>query len=87
MGLFGDDKKVSKDELKDVRSRLSQKGFDKTELDDVDKVFHGELNERGGGATAKDVKDNVDWMRKNMGKHHFSKEEIDRIEQEMKKKL
>lgn len=86
MGLFGDDKKVSKNELKDVRTRLSQKGFDKTELDDVDKIFHGELNEQGGAA-AKDVKANVDWMRKNMGKHHFSSREIDTMEQELKKKL
>ena len=87
MGVFGDEKKVSKDELKDVRSRLAQKGFDKTERDDVDKIFHGELDEHGGGATAKDIKNNIDWMRKNMSKHHFSSQEIDIMEQELKKKL
>lgn len=87
MGLFGGEKRVSKDEFKKVRSSLYGDGLTDHKLDDVQNIFHGDMNQGQHGTTAKDLNDALDYMRKNMDKHHLTAEDLDKVEHEMKKRL
>lgn len=90
MGLFDPVKpKVSKKEFARTSTYLRSQGFSASDISNVKKTFRGDLDEAdmGAGIDPKELARGVDWLRSNMGKHSLSKTQIDKLEENMKKKL
>ena len=92
MGIFFDDAKprVSKFEWPKVRSALYSENFTAEELNKIEEIFRGDMDEsreEDKGIDAKEVSVGIEWMRKNMSKHHISSHHIDLLETQLKKYL
>lgn len=89
--LFGSSKpKISSVEFQKVLSSLSSSGFSREDLDNVKKIFLGDM-ERGSsyerGVDAKEIAERIAWLRQNMSKHTLSPHQIDTLEETLKKHL
>ncbi|OHA06633.1 MAG: hypothetical protein A2934_01030 [Candidatus Sungbacteria bacterium RIFCSPLOWO2_01_FULL_47_10] len=90
MGFFTTDPKITEEEMRQIRSKLISRGFTARELDDVEKVFRGDMesasaNERG--ISKKELEDALKFMRENTSKHSIPSHKIDILEEEMRKKI
>ena len=91
MGLFFNTTKprVTKEEWKKVRGNLySLHHFTTRELDQVEEIFRGDLdevNEIDKGIDANELVKGLQFMRDHMSVHHISKEKINALEIEMLK--
>lgn len=92
MGIFfGDSKpKVSKDEFKKIRNALYGRGLSSKEINEVEKIFHGDLHESSFsdvGISDSEIDRGITWLKSHMSSHTFSPEQISIIEEELRKKL
>ena len=91
MGMFGPDKKrVTKREMKEVRTHLYNEGFNRREIDEVEKVFRGDMHDQQAinkGIDTVEVEGGIKWMRENKSKHNLSDNRINEIEETLKDKL
>ncbi|MFC1751589.1 hypothetical protein ACFLY5_00385 [Patescibacteria group bacterium] len=80
---------VSKNEFRKVRSALASKGYSKTERNDLEAVFRGDLAETGfqSGITSDELKKGVKWLKENKSKHSLSDNEIAEAERLLKERL
>jgi len=87
MGIFGSPKNVNKTEFnKKVRAKLRAAGIKGSRLEEVAKVFHGDLHESGSqqGIDAKEIDRGIAYMRK---KSRLSSDQVDIVEETLKAHL
>ncbi len=89
MSFFFPNHKVSKQEFDEVKSSLSSKGFSREKIDEVIQIFHGDMAEAGDyeGVDAKEVTQELLWLRSNIGKHRLTEKDITVLEEVLKKRL
>lgn len=90
MGLFFNDykPKISNEEFKKVRIALRTSRFTPAEVDRVESIFRGDLQEssdRERGIDKIELERGLKWMRENMSKHKFSEEKMKIIEEKMRR--
>lgn len=88
--MFGDNKpKVSEEELKKAKQELFSQGVDKRKLDQVDKVFHGHMDEPGNehGIDSNEITAGTGFMREHKKDLGITDKDIDNVEKDMRKKL
>jgi len=93
MGIFFDDPKprVSPLEWKKIRNNLySIYHFTTKELDEVEEIFRGDMNEereKEKGIDADELIKGIEYMKTHMSLHRISQQKIDALEKEMMKKI
>lgn len=87
MGFWSSKSKVTKEEFRKVRSALRSQGLSDYDLNDIEKVFRGDLAEADRGIDAQEIKKGIAWLKKNKSKHHLSSDQINKLSQELKKRL
>jgi hypothetical protein len=92
MGFFLDDTKprVTKEEFQKVRSALSANGFTMKELDQVEEIFRGDMDDERDidkGIDEFELKDAIAWMRTHESIHHISSDKISILEKEMSARI
>lgn len=90
MGLFGSRSKISRQEFRESKSHLRNKDhLSRTDIKNVEKIFHGDLNEPGSGRgiDRKELARSITWMRKYPSKHSLSKKQINALEKRLKERL
>ena len=91
MGMFDTSHpSVSKDEFRKAIGHLRDSGFTDTDIHETEMAFEGVLNHpRTGnyGIGAKDIDEQVQWMKANKDKHSLSDHQIDTLHQALKKRL
>ena len=89
--LFGSSKpKVSSVEFKRVRSHLHSNGFSREDINNVEKVFMGDLERSSSyehGIDAKEVAERIKWLREHTSKHSLSPNQINTLEETLKRHL
>lgn len=88
--MFGDNRpKVSEEELKKAKQELYSKGLNKRKLDQVEKVFHGHMDEPGKehGIDAGEVAAGTGYMREHKKDLGMTDKDINDIEEGMRKRL
>jgi len=89
MGWFSSDK-ISREEFKKALWKLRESGmFSNHELDEVENVFRGDMNESGAsaGISKEELKKGIEYLLKNRGNHHLSSDEIAKLEETLKRYL
>ena len=84
------DRYVSKREFKEARRHLYNEGFADHEVDEVEKIFMGDMHESSNahrGIDPNELDRGVAWMRENKSKHNLSDNRINQIEETLKDKL
>ena len=89
MGLFDYKPHISKRSFKQVKINLRKKGFSKKEIDKIEQIFRGDIEESGAhiGIDRSELEKGVNWMRRNPASHGIPKRKIDVLEQELKRKI
>lgn len=89
MGIFDSKKIVSEDEFEDVLRECRSQGFNSRELRELEKIFRGDLFERGSnrGIDRKEMEEALKWMRKNVSNHRILPKKITILEELLKEKL
>ena len=90
MGLFGSSGRFSREEFRKARYKLRADGsFSNHELDEIENVFRGDLHESGSsaGISAEEMKKGIDYLKRHPENHHLSHEEIEKLEQTLKRYL
>lgn len=90
MGFFFSDtpKRVNLEEFKKVRAHLASSGMSHQEIDKVENIFHGDLNEANNnqkGIDAKELDQTIKWMKENRHNHNLSDKDMKLVEETMKK--
>jgi hypothetical protein len=91
MGIFFDSPKprVTQEEWKKVRSSLySLHNFTSKELDEVEEIFRGDMNETrsiDNGIDTDELVKGIQYMRQHMSLHHISQQKMNALEVEMMK--
>jgi len=89
MGIFfGPSAKITPGEFeRELRRALRKQGFSDVDLDEVTKVFQGDLKEGGGGygISKSEFKERMKWLRDNKSKHRLDTKELGQLETEMLK--
>lgn len=87
--LFGKPS-VSENEFKRIKSSLRQKGLSRRDVKEVEKVFHGHIEEAEPsqkGIDKKEAEDGIKWLRENKDSHTLSDSQINTVEEELKKSI
>jgi len=93
MGIFFDDPKprVTALEWKKVRDNLyGEHHFTTKELEEVEGIFRGDMNEereKDKGIDAEELVKGIQYLRAHINIHHISLEKINALEVEMMKKI
>ncbi len=89
MGLFDYKPHVSRRSFKQVRINLRKKGFSKKEIDKIEQIFRGDIEESGAqiGIDRSELEKGINWMKRNPTSHGISKRKINILEQELKRKI
>jgi len=91
MGLFFDSKpRVSKDEFKKKVLPALSSELSHREIKHLEGLFEGDMHEPGRwekGVDKKEIEGKMKWLRGNKRYHSFSDQEIDKIEDVMKRHL
>ncbi|PIR70084.1 MAG: hypothetical protein COU46_03370 [Candidatus Niyogibacteria bacterium CG10_big_fil_rev_8_21_14_0_10_42_19] len=90
MGIFFKDKpKVNREEFKKVRQHLRYEGFHDNDIKDIEKIYHGDIEEGGPdhGIDKKELDRGIKWLKEHKSKHSLSENQIKILEEELKKKL
>jgi len=89
--LFGPTRKiVSKNEFEKVRSRLHSKNFTEKEIDRVEEIFNGDLNESSDiekGIDSKEIERVITWLKDHKNEHTLSDNQIAIVESSMREYL
>ena len=82
MGFFGEKDRVSRKEFKKAIYKLRTHGFSHLEVDEVENVFRGDLHESGSsqGISKEEIKKGISWLKDHTGNHHFSHDQLARLE-------
>jgi len=80
MGFFGSSGKISKSEFSKVCSKLRSRGLSRDNVDDVKKIFGGEITREG-------AERGIRWLREHPSSHHLSPQHISVLNEELKKRL
>jgi len=92
MGIFFNNRKprVSKDEWKKVRNSLSIRGLKLKEIDYIEGLFSGDMNElreSDRGIQEEEIIQRIEWLRKNTNLHTLSEDQIQILEEELRERL
>jgi response regulator of citrate/malate metabolism len=92
MGIFFSNTKprITKEEFQKVRSSLSANGFSARELDEVEEIFRGDMDEERDfdkGIDEKEIEKAIAWMKENENIHKISQSKIDILERELRERL
>lgn len=91
MGLFFDEPRriITKREFQLLKSALHSNGFRRDDINNVIKIFWGDMEEEGvyHGIDQKEVARGIKWLRENMSKHTLSEDQVNILEEKMKKYL
>ncbi|MBU1091359.1 hypothetical protein KKA27_00625 [Patescibacteria group bacterium] len=91
MGLFSSYKRnISRIEFSEACSVLYSTGFSETNVNDVHKVFRGDLDESldsEKGIDAGEIERGIKWLGENKSKHSLSSGQIETLESVLRKKL
>ena len=82
--------KISKKEFKQSATSLRTQGLSSSDITNMKKIFRGDLDEGTAltrGIDKSELERGVQWMRENMSKHTLSKNQIDKMEESLRKKL
>ena len=85
-------KRVTEKEFKQVRSALAGKGFSRINRDRAEAIFKPDMYEKPTSSHKKGLEENeiearLKWLRENKSKHNFSDQQINTLEETLKKKL
>ncbi|OGZ97092.1 MAG: hypothetical protein A3I44_01040 [Candidatus Sungbacteria bacterium RIFCSPLOWO2_02_FULL_51_17] len=92
MGFLFPSHQVTPEEYKKVRSELSQQGMSTRKLDELDKLYRGDMDSSSRassdrGIQPQELEDSIKWLHENKSKHLFDSRDIDMIHETMKKRL
>lgn len=93
MGLFFDDPKprvTQKEWREKIRSRLVDRGLEKKEVDYVESIFHGDMEEvdlKHTGIQVEEIERGISWLQNNRKSHTLNDEQIAIVTEELKKFL
>lgn len=89
MSLFNSQKKVTPEEYKKFQWALKKRGLNSTEIDMVDMLFQGHMEEKGNykGIDKTELESAISWLRGNTEKHKMKEEDMIAIEEELSKYL
>lgn len=93
MGLFFDDPKprvTQKEWREKIRSRLVDRGLEKKEVDYVEGIFHGDMEESDPkhiGIQAEEIERGIVWLKSNRQSHTLNDNQIVIVEEELRKFL
>ena len=82
--------RVTKNEFQKVRSVLMSKGFHPQDITEAEEVFHADLDSDGAswsGISGKEIDAGISWLKNNIGKHRFSEQKIEILENALRGKL
>jgi len=84
--------RITPQKFKKVRSDLAAVGFSVAKRDRLEGIFSGDMNgvvtaTNPRGIDSKELEIKLEWLRDNKNKHNFTDNEIDKIEECMKKYL
>ncbi|TSC80087.1 MAG: hypothetical protein G01um101429_291 [Parcubacteria group bacterium Gr01-1014_29] len=82
--------KVSRREFQKSATNLRAKGLSSSDIANMKKIFRGDLDEGTAltrGIDPKELDRGVKWMRENMSKHTLSKNQVNKLEENLRKKL
>ena len=86
--MFGPSKKiVSNGEFDDLMSDLHSQGFTKSEREEVEKIFRGDLHESSTserGIDSVEIENALKWIRANMSNHDIPTKKVDILEEALK---
>jgi hypothetical protein len=87
MGFFSSSSNINRHEFRKALYKLrTGGGFSNSEIDEVENLFHGDLNEGGGseGISKEELKRGIDYLKKHRGNHHLSSDEIEKLEEALR---
>jgi hypothetical protein len=89
MGLFDYKPHISKRDFKQIKIKLRKKGFSKREIDKVEQIFRGDIEESGPqiGIDRGELEKGINWMRRNKASHGIPERKINILEEELKRKI
>jgi len=90
MGFFSSSDRIDRHEFKKALYKLrASGGFSNSEIDEVENLFRGDLNEDGSsaGISKEELRRGIDYLKKYRGNHHLSSEEIEKLEEALKRYL
>ncbi len=93
MGIFFDDQKprVTKDEWhKKVRNALFGRGLKEKQINYIEGLFSSDMNEKEyhqSGIQEEEIDNHIAWLKANPHLHTLSPEQINLVEEELKKRL
>jgi len=89
MGFFGGSDKITHHEFKRALFHLKEKGFSESQIEQVESVFRGDLDEEGSGSgiSKDELKNGVEWLKEHPDNHHLDSHQIETVEQILKKYL
>jgi len=86
--------RVSRDEFSKALSTLRRNGLSDTDIKDIRNASSGHFDREQGGILSggramskKETEDMVKYLRENPSRHHLSKEQVDKVEEELKEDL
>jgi len=87
--MFDSYKKVTPEEYKKFRWALKKRGLNDSDIDSLDMLFHGDMNEKRHerGIDKEELQSAALWLRKNPRKHKLKEEDIVAVEEELLKYL
>jgi len=91
MGFFDAHKpRITKDEMSEARSVLYSKGFNDRDINEINKIFRGDMHESrdiDAGIDAKELEAGIKWLKDNPSSHKLPASKIAILEQVLKKKI
>lgn len=91
MGLFSfDEKRITRETFdKEVKRKLRAGGMSIDKIGQLNGFILGSLDEEGDdkGIDRKEADKQLAWMRENKGQHKFTDSDLDKIQEEMDKRL
>lgn len=82
--------RVSREEFKKALWKLRASGrFSNHEIDEVENVFYGSLHESGpsAGISSEELKKGIHYLKHHPENHHLSREEIEQLEETLRRYL
>ena len=89
MVIFDFKKHVSSKEFRKALWKLHEKGFAQLEIDEIENVFRGDLEESGesAGISKEEISKGISWMKEHPHNHHLSSEQIGKLEEALRRYL
>jgi len=83
MGFFGSNKRVDHKEFKKALWKLHEHGFSHLQIEEVENIFRGDLDESGAsaGLSPEELSKGIHWLKEHRENHHLSGEQIVKLEE------